>query len=413
MSTRREFIRNTALITGGTALLGSSFMCGNGRKRDTSSRVVSAAAEDMLKEGKYNPEAVHRAFAEGLKEMTGENTFENAWSSMFSPDDVVGIKINCIGAPRISSSMESINETITGLKSAGVKENNIIVWDHMDRAFRRTGLEINRSSEGIRVHGTSDKSGVRVPWVEGFDRDVYLSLEFGTLKKFRELVDQNFTEDGTHREIFNSLTWLWMLIAQGNEKAQKYSQEIRRLYMDYSDREGIKKIADEVADEFDNVKIEDEEKSCFSKIVTQDIDKLINIAVLKHNEDSGVTWATKNIALGVTTNKVRFHLDYCTTAISEILNFPCIKDKMVLHVGEAAKISTKSVAGAQMAYDNRLFFSADPVAMDRIGLDILEEKRKEQMLEPIRDISTHVAACAKKGLGTNDLEKIDLRELTV
>jgi hypothetical protein len=28
-----------------------------------------------------------------------------------------------------------------------------------------------------------------------------------------------------------------------------------------------------------------------------------------------------------------------------------------------------------------------------------------------RDISTHVAACAAKGLGTDDLAKIDLREL--
>jgi len=43
--------------------------------------------------------------------------------------------------------------------------------------------------------------------------------------------------------------------------------------------------------------------------------KLVNIAVLKHNEDSGVTWAAKNIALGVTTNKVRFHIDYCEKAI--------------------------------------------------------------------------------------------------
>ena len=145
--------------------------------------------------------------------------------------------------------------------------------------------------------------------------------------------------------------------------------------MDYSDREGIKKIAEEVAEEFNDIEIEDEEKSCFSEIVTKDITKLINIPVLKHNEDSGVTWATKNIALGVTTNKIRFHIDFCTKSISEILNFPCIKDKMVLHIGEAAKISTKSVIGAQMAYDNRIFFSADPVAMDRIGLDILEEKR--------------------------------------
>ncbi|HDL19623.1 MAG TPA: DUF362 domain-containing protein, partial [Bacteroidetes bacterium] len=141
--------------------------------------------------------------------------------------------------------------------------------------------------------------------------------------------------------------------------------------------------------------------------------KLINIAVLKHNEDSGLTWAAKNIALGVTTNKVRFHLDYCARAISEILNFSCIKDKMVLHIGEAAKISTKSVLGAQLAFDNRLFFSKDPVAMDRIGLDILDKKRREQGFTSIKNISTHIAACAQKGLGTNDLKKINLRKLVV
>ena len=252
-----------------------------------------------------------------------------------------------------------------------------------------------------------------VPWVEGYDRNVYVSFEDGTLKKYRKLIEQNFTESGTHREIFNSVTWLWMLVQQGNKKAQKYKDEIRRLYMDYSDREGIKKVAEKVANEFNDVTIEDEEKSFFSEIVTQKITKLINIAVLKHNEDSGVTWAAKNIALGVTTNKIRFHIDYCSKAIPEILNKPCIRDKMVLHIGEAAKISTVSVVGAQLAFDKRIFFSKDPVAMDRVGLDILEQKRIEQNLEPIRNISTHIAACDKKGLGTNELGMIDLRELKV
>ncbi len=409
MITRREFIKKSALAAGGTALLGSHFMCGSAKK----SRVVSAAAEDMLNGQKYNPDAVHRAFSEGLKEMTGERTLEKAWSSLFSPDDVVGVKINCIGAPKISSSLQSINETIDGLKSAGVKENNIIIWDRMDREFRRVGLEINKGSTGVRVHGSSTKWEGAVPWIEGYDRNVYLSLEDGTLKKYRELIKQNFTENATHREIFNSCAWLWMLIQLGDQKAQKYSKEIRRLYTDYSDREGIKKIAEEVADEFNDIEIEDEEKSYFSEIVTKQITKLVNIAVLKHNEDSGVTWATKNIALGVTTNKIRFHIDYCTKSIPEILNFPCIKDKTVLHVGEAAKISTVSVAGAKIAYDNRIFFSADPVAMDRIGLDILEEKRKEHNLPSIIEEATHIAACAKKGLGTDDYEKIDFRELKV
>jgi len=204
-----------------------------------------------------------------------------------------------------------------------------------------------------------------------------------------------------------------MLIRMGDEKAKKYSQEMRRLYSDYSDRDGIKNLAEEVADQFEGVTIEDEEKSFLSEIVTKDITKMINIAVLKHNEDSGVTWATKNIALGVTTNKIRFHIDFCAKSISEIMTFPCIKDKTVLHIGEAAKISTQGVSGAQVAYDNRIFFSADPVALDRIGLDILEEKRSEQNMPSIRHEATHIAACAKKGVGTDDLSKIDWRQLEV
>ena len=413
MMTRREFMKSATAVAGETIFCNHPPRPGYGQERVLKSKVVSVAAEDMLREEMYNPEAVGRAFAAGLKEMTGEKTAADAWSSLFSPDDVVGIKINCVGAPKVSSSLASINETIAGLKSAGVKENNIIVWDRLDRGFARTGLQINKSSTGVRVQGVSTEGEAVLPWVKGYDRNVYISLEDGTLKKFKELTRREFTKDGSHREIFNSVSWLWTLIQQGDERAKKYSQDIRRLYTDYEDREGIKKIAEEVADQFNDITIEDEDKSFFADIVTKDITKLINIAVLKHNEDSGVTLATKNIGLGVTTNKVRFHIDYCAKSIAEILSAPCLRDKMVFHVGEAAKISTVSVAGARMAYDKRIFFSRDPVAMDKIGLDILEEKRREQRLESVREIATHVSSCARKGLGTDDPARIDLREIKV
>lgn len=411
MTTRREFIRNSVFLAGAAAIGGRTLLAWPPSARPAKSRVVSVSAADMLVDGKYNPEAVGRAYEAGLKELTGEKKAAGAWSLLFSPDDVVGIKINCIGAPKVSTSLESVRAVIAGLKSAGVRENNIIVWDRTDRELARTGLTINKGAEGVRVKGISTKSEAVLPWVEGYDKSAYISLEDGTLKKFKELARRNFTENASHREIFNSVTWLWTLIQQGNADAQKYKEDIRRLYTDYSDREGIKRIAEEIAGRFDGVVIEDEEKSCFAEIVTREISKLVNIAVLKHNEDSGVTWATKNIGLGVTTNKVRFHIDFCARSISEILSHPCLKDKMVLHIGEAAKISTVSVAGARLAYDNRIFFSRDPVAMDRIGLDILEAKRAEQGLESIRKEAGHVAACARRGLGTEDLSRIDLREI--
>ena len=416
MTTRREFIKTAAALAGGTVLSG----CAGGVRPSgpesfpqatAKSRVVSAAADDMLLDTRYNPSAVGRAFAAGMKELTGEKTEAAAWASMFSPDDVVGIKINCLGAPRVSSSVESIRAVAAGLQSAGVKEYAIIVWDRLDREFQRTGLALNKGPVGMRVMGTSTQGESILPWVEGYDRDVFLSLEDGALKKFRELVRRDFLQTASYRQIFNSVTWLWMLARMGDARATAFEPELRRLYSAYDDREGIKKIAEAVVDKFEGVIIPDEDKSCFSRIVSRDITKLVNIAVLKHNEDSGVTWALKNVALGVTTNKVRFHIDYCAKAIPAILSHSCLRDKMVLHIGEAAKISTVSVAGTHLATDNRIFFSRDPVAMDRLGLDILEDKRRSQGLESIRSIANHVASSAAGGLGTDDLARIDLRAL--
>lgn len=418
MTTRREFIKAAATLAGGTALSGCAGGLrpagpGTSVKPAASSRVVSVAADDMLAETRYNPAAVGRAFAAGMRELTGQKTEADAWASLFSPDDVVGIKINCLGAPRVSSSVESIRAVAAGLQSAGVKENAIIVWDRLDREFQRTGLTLNKGPVGMRVMGTSTQGESILPWVEGYDREAFISLADGTLKRFHELVRGDFLATASYREIFNSITWLWMLARMKDDRAAAFEPELRRLYTAYDDREGVRKIAAAVADKFEGVVIPDEDKSCFSRIVSRDITKLVNIAVLKHNEDSGVTWALKNIALGVTTNKVRFHIDYCAKAIPAILSHACLKDKMVLHVGEAAKISTVSVAGTHLATDNRIFFSRDPVALDRLGLDILEDKRRAQGLESIRAIATHVASSAAAGLGTDDLSRIDLRELRV
>ena len=88
MTTRREFIKQSAVAVGGAALMGLPLSCDNNSGK---SRVVSVAADDMLVDELYNADAVHRAFDAGLCELTGQGSSTNAWSSLFSADDVVGI----------------------------------------------------------------------------------------------------------------------------------------------------------------------------------------------------------------------------------------------------------------------------------------------------------------------------------
>jgi len=408
--TRRDFIKKISSVAGYTVFLNPF---GDYIGKNKKSKVVSTACDDVLTGSEYNPDAVHKMFETGLKELTGKNSIKNAWASLFGPEDIVGIKINGVGAPKISSSLATINETIAGLKSAGVKENNIIVWEHVDMSLKRAGLKINKSTNGVRVKGTSDEFGTLVTWVKGYDKNVYYTSEAGTLRKFKKLMNQNFLEKSSYREIVNSMTWIYLLINQGNKTAEKYSKDIRELLFGNQNLDKLKNIAQKVMTDFANTEIENEEKSYFSSIVTQDITKLINLCVLKHNTDSGVTFALKNIALGVTTNKVRFHSDFCTRSIPEINSFPCIKDKLVLNIGEAAKISLQNAVGRRITKDNRIFFSFDPVAVDRIGLDILENKRREAGLHSVRHEATHISASAKKGLGTDNLNNIEFIEFKV
>src|SRR5205807_1388527 len=70
-----------------------------------------------------------------------------AWKKFFGPDDVVGIKVNPVGQktrPNVIGAISSpavLLEVVAGLKSAGVKPSNLIVFERYAREFRQAGYE--------------------------------------------------------------------------------------------------------------------------------------------------------------------------------------------------------------------------------------------------------------------------------
>jgi len=109
---------------------------------------------------------------EKLLNRTIENLFEvsksgKAWQQLFNKNDVVGIKVNCLAGRGLSTSYELTLAIIHGLRSAGVAERNIIIWDRANRDLKKAGYKIQTNRNKLKCYGTDQV---------GYTRNLY---EFG------------------------------------------------------------------------------------------------------------------------------------------------------------------------------------------------------------------------------------------
>jgi hypothetical protein len=103
-------------------------------------RVVEVRHSQMIKNDVKNREAIKQATARGMTELTGATDAVEAWRSFFEPGDVVGVKMNPVGNPLANSSSELMHEVIDGLKAAGVKTSDIIVFERYRDEFIGAGM---------------------------------------------------------------------------------------------------------------------------------------------------------------------------------------------------------------------------------------------------------------------------------
>ncbi len=66
--------------------------------------------------------------------------------------------------------------------------------------------------------------------------------------------------------------------------------------------------------------------------------------------------------------------------------------------------------------NNGIMLSKDPVSLDTIGMNIIEEKRKERDLPPLfnrANVPKHIETAAKFGLGINDTNLINHKAILI
>jgi uncharacterized protein (DUF362 family) len=166
--------------------------------------------------------------------------------------------------------------------------------------------------------------------------------------------------------------------------------------------------------------------------ITKRINKLINLCVIKDHQSAGVTVALKTMSHGFVNNVARSHstrtLNACGAFIPAAAAIPVIRNKCVLHVcdGIRALYHGGPFARPQFVWEHKaMYFSTDPVSLDRIGWDVIDAKRAAVGRKPLaeelpdqystflRKQPEHVEIAGAMGLGIWQRDKIDHRKFSL
>jgi hypothetical protein len=310
---------------------------------------------------KIDEAVVREMIAHGMRALTGVQDAQEAWQSFFSPSDIIGIKVNCSGAPGIMSSPEVVTEIVRNLIAIGVPAKQIWIYERFPDQMASVRYD-KYVAPGVNVDGIEKSRGS----ISGYDPTTYVEVDF-------------FGEDDT--------------------------------------------------------------RSMLVRHVSERFTKIINVPNMKDHGASGVTGCLKNIAYGNFSNVARSHQSSKTNTLSFIGTLASVeplRSKTVLQIMDGLRGVWH---GGPFVHDSRflffpkqMMFGTDPVAIDRLLLDVIEEKRKQENAISVWDRGSehvhrgfehdpnannfvrepgHIEFAGGLGLGISDIDKIHEKTILV
>ncbi len=124
-------------------------------------------------------------------------------------------------------------------------------------------------------------------------------------------------------------------------------------------------------------------KSFVSKLVSQQMTKIINIAPLLNHNGAGVAGNLFSLAMSSVDNLTRFEATpgRLATAVPEIYALPALGERVVLSISDALVCQYEGEERGLLHYSvalNEIRMSHDPVALDVLALQDLERSRKSR-----------------------------------
>lgn len=146
---------------------------------------------------------------------------------------------------------------------------------------------------------------------------------------------------------------------------------------------------------------------------------VINVGQIKDHSICGYTGAMKNITHGAIINPHDFHAHNASPQIAQLYAQDVVKSRVRLHISDAFKITYDGGPldrNAKRVPFEAVFAATDPIALDVIGWQIVEQHRKDKGLGTLKDAGrepSYIRAGADLGLGVFDSNKIRLRQVKI
>lgn len=321
------------------------------------------------------------------------------------------------GTPDPEAVRRMVREGITRL--TGIEEP-VEAWRSMFEPGDVVGIKVNPVGNPLAISNHATVHAL----VEGLESAGVRRRDIVVFERYKDA----FLESGYEDHLPDGCRWDWA--------AEKYTEpqlDIERYDPDVFVDLPIVHARPGVHDPRD----ERTRRSHLARVVTQTVNKLICIPVLKDHGSGGVTLALKNMSHGLVNNVSRSHgtpdTNTCNLFIPAIVAHPTIRQKAVLQVLDGLNAVFQRGPGAQKEFVwqyEALFFATDPVALDHVGWEIVDAKRVAEGLPPVAEVGRkakdplgtegfdfrqpqHIPGAAALGLGVFARDQIDHKVVTL
>lgn len=362
---RRDYLQVVAGAVASSALSSAQAAETLGIPGPYRGKVVGVTHSKCVRGGSYQAKPIHDMLNRGMCELTGASDSRDAWRKFFTPDDVVGIKINPVGQPLICSSSELLHGILEELQSAGVKPGNITVFERYKQNIMNSPF-IAWTPKNVRLGYAAEAYEAIQQGIDGYDPDCYVELPF-TLPGYDE---SDHAANRSHASLFISkdVTKLINLPVLKSHNAAGVTLALKNLSHG---------LVNNVSRSHDGPRLR----------YTEFVPAVVNMPVIRQKTVLNILDGTRGLCHGG----------------------PGITEAM-----------------SNYAWDHKtLYFATDPVALDMVGRGVIEAQRKKLGLFALQDPQTddiwksparqpeYIESAGEAGLGESDRSKIDLKPVNL